>query len=355
MGESGDRIVADRYVLCHVLGAGGMGVVFRAFDRERGHDVAIKLLHPRHAKDARATRRLAAEYHAGSCVHHPNVVAVLDTGTAADGTPFIVMELVRGRSLDRLIQAGSQLPLRRAATIVRQILAGLQALHNAGFVHGDVKSSNVLVDESDTVKLIDLGLARSPDTGGPSVDRVASGTPEYMAPEVICGEGAMPASDLYAAGVVCYQLLTGTTPFEGGTSREILRRQLDDLVVPPSLRCPERNIPIALDRAVMRALEKDPAARYPTAVTFARALAAATPIIEPPVMPGMASAGFSTSALTREWATRALPSSRRRTRDAPGSRADRHRRATDRLARFTAKTTEPVLAGAEPRSRTGSR
>ena len=334
-----------------------MGVVYRAIDQQHGAEVAIKLLHRRHASNPLATQRLGAEGRAGSCVHHPNVVAVLDTGTAADGTPFIVMELVRGQSLDQLIQTAGQLPLHRVAAIGGQILAGLQALHAAGFVHGDVKSGNVLVDSTggdDAIKLIDLGLARSPDEVDPTRGRVASGTPEYMAPEVIRGEGAIPVSDLYAAGVVCYQLLTGTTPFEGGTSREILRRQIDDVVVPPSLRASDRNIPIALDHVVMRALKKQPSERYATAAAFALALAAATPIIEPPVLPGKVRSAFSTSAPTKEWAPRATSGARPAASAAPSVLDARHRRAAELLARFTAKTTEPALASARPRIRSGA-
>jgi serine/threonine-protein kinase len=285
MEERGDRIIiAGRYLLLEVLGAGGMGVVYRALDRERGHEVALKLLHPQYIGETRAMRRFATEARAGSCVHHPNVVAVLDAETAAGRAPFLVMELVRGRLLDQLIQTEHPLPLRRASAIVGQILAGLQALHEAGFVHGDVKCGNVLVasdDAIDTVKLIDLGLASSPHEARSPPDHMTSGTPEYMAPEVVRGDGAIPVSDLYAAGVVCYELLTGTTPFKGGKAREILRRHLDDDVVPPSLRCPDREIPRALERTVLRALEKDPAARYPTAAAFARALATATPRAEP--------------------------------------------------------------------------
>jgi serine/threonine-protein kinase len=356
MEEPGDRTIAGRYLLGSILGAGGMGVVYRAIDQERGSEVAIKLLHPRHASNPRATQRLGAEGRAGSCVHHPNVVAVLDTGTATNGTPFIVMELVRGQSLDQLIQTAGQLPLRRVAAIGGQILAGLQALHAAGFVHGDVKSGNVLVDSAgggDAIKLIDLGLARSPDEVDPARGRVASGTPEYMAPEVIRGEGAVPLSDLYAAGVVCYQLLTGTTPFEGGTAREILRRQLDDVVVPPSLRAADRNIPIALDRVVMRALKKEPSERYASAAAFAHALVAATPIIEPAATPGKVRSVFSTSAPTKEWAPQARSGPKRGARGALGPLDARHRRATELLARFTTKTTEPALASAGPRIRSG--
>ena len=354
MEESGT--IAGRYLLCNVLGAGGMGVVYRAIDRARGLEVAIKLLHPRHASNPRATERLGAEGRAGSCVHHPNVVAVLDNGAAGDGTPYIVMELVRGQSLDQLIHTAGLLPLRRVAVIIEQILAGLQALHAAGFVHGDVKSGNVLVDPAggaDAIKLIDLGLARSPDEIDPTRGRVASGTPEYMAPEVIRGEGTIPASDLYAAGVVCYQLLTGTTPFEGGTAREILRRQLDDVVVPPSLRAFDRDIPGALDRVVMRALKKEPAERYATAAAFAHALAAATPIIEPPAA-GKVRSVFSTSAPTKEWAPHATTGARRHARGAPGAVDSHHHRATALLARFTTKTTEPALASARPRIRPGA-
>jgi serine/threonine-protein kinase len=287
-----------------------MGVVYRAVDREQERDVAIKLLHPYNRDDPAAMRRLGSEGWAGSCVHHPNVVAVLDAGVSGDDTPFLVMEYVRGRSLDKLIQTDGPVPLRRAALLVRQILAGIQGLHDAGFVHGDIKSGNVLVetvDAVDTAKLIDLGLARAPDMLDSSQERVASGTPEYMAPEVIRGEGTIPASDIYAAGIVFYQLLTGTTPFEGGSSHEILRRQLDDVVVPPSLRCPDRNIPRALEQTVMTALAKAPEARFPSAAAFADAIADATPDIEPPMSPGEARSVFSTDAPTREWSVPELP------------------------------------------------
>lgn len=310
-----DWIIADRYLLHDVLGAGGMGVVYRATDLERDVGVAVKLLHPYRASNALATQRLAAEGRAGSCVHHPNVVAVLDIGTAAEGTPFLVMEHVRGRLLDQLIQLEGPVPLRRASTIVGQILAGLQALHDAGFVHGDVKSGNVMIDSTngvDTIKLIDLGLAHAPDTTDATEQGMVSGTPEFMAPEVIRGEGVVPASDIYAAGVVCYQLLTGTTPFEGGTSREILRRHLDDIIVPLSLRCADRNIPSALEHAVMIALQKDPAARFMSAAAFARVLEATTPAIDPVAPPGEVWPGGSTRTPARRWTSRELPAPRHR-------------------------------------------
>jgi serine/threonine-protein kinase len=307
--DGNHRIVAGRYLVQEILGIGGMGIVHRAEDLERGRAVAIKLLRPPHAGIEAAAPRPGAERLAGGSVHHPNVVSVSDAGAADDGTPFLVMELVAGMPLDELIHREGPLELRRATAITRQILAGLQALHDAGFVHGDVKSANVLVDITcgDAAKLIDLGLARTPEPRDPAGERLASGTPEYMAPEVVRGDGTVPASDLYATGVVLYQLLTGTTPFEGGTWREILRRQLDDAVVPPSLRCPDRTIPDELERAVMIALEKDPAARHASATAFAEALAAATPRIEPPHAPSGARLLFSTEAPTQEFCSRDLP------------------------------------------------
>lgn len=304
MDKANVRTVAGRYALREILGVGGMGVVYRADDLACRRAVAIKLLHLREPGPPPAARRLGAERLAGGTVHHPNVVSVCDAGTAADGTPFLVMELVGGVPLDELVHTEGPFALRRSAAIVGQILAGLQALHDAGFVHGDVKSGNVLVEaagDRDAVKLIDLGLARTPEPLDPAGGYLASGTPEYMAPEVVRGDGTIPASDIYGAGVVLYQLLTGTTPFEGGTAREILRRQLDDIVVPPSLRCPDRTIPGALERAVMVALEKDPAARHASARAFAKAIAAAAPRVEPPVSPGGVRPMFSTEAPTQDW------------------------------------------------------
>ena len=191
-----------------------------------------------------------------------------------------------------------------AQTTCSAILARLQALHDAGFVHGDVKASNVKVAERDgldSVKLIDLGLARALDDPEHDAECVTSGTPEYMAPEVIRGEGALPAADIYATGVILYELLTGTTPFEGGTSYDIMIRHLDDEVVPPSIRCPNRSIPPAFERAVMIALEKDPTARRTTAAAFATAIVAATPMIEPPVSCGGESLVFSSTMPTADW------------------------------------------------------
>lgn len=311
MNDVGSRVIGGRYVLRDVLGAGGMGVVYRANDLEHDREVAVKLLHPRH-RDAKFTaEHLLTEGRVGACVQHPNVVAVFDVGTS-NGELFVVMEHLAGRLLGELLQCEGPLSLCKASSIVCQILAGLQALHDMGIVHGDVKTNNVIVTSSngvDAIKLIDLDLVRALDEpeSKSATERIASGTPDYMAPEVILGEGSRPASDIYATGVILYELLTGTTPFGGGTQGEILQRHLDDEVVPPSLRCSDRSIPPELERAIMVALEKAPCARHATARGFAEAIAAATPMLEPPAPPGGHSLAFSTTAPTADWQSTDLP------------------------------------------------
>jgi serine/threonine-protein kinase len=274
------------YEIREVIGAGGMGVVFEA-QLPVGKRVALKLLHPQRVDDERAIRRFHDEAMAGLIVQHENLVSTLDHGETADGLPFLVMERLCGEPLGRRIQRDAVPSPKRAVDIVRQILAGLGALHAAGIVHGDIKSDNVMVETASdgnlVVRLIDLGLAHVQFGARDEVRRPAkdeelvSGTPEYMAPEVIRGEGSSTASDLYATGVILYELLTGATPFAGGSPQEIVRRHLEDEVVPPSLRCDE--VPPILERIVMRALEKDPAKRFPSADAFASALAVTLPLL----------------------------------------------------------------------------
>ena len=274
------------YALGHALGIGGMGVVYAA-ERE-GREVAIKLLLPDQLSDQRAIRRLREEARAARLVAHPNVIGVIELGEDR-GAPYLVMERARGIPLSLVLEREGAFALGRAIALAIEILAGLEAAHDVGVVHGDVKSDNILVEPrpngSDAIKIIDFGIAIREDMR-PVIERddegcaITSGTPEYMAPEVIRGEGARPASDLYAVGVILYELVTGHPPFEGGTSASILTRQLEDHVIPPSLRRPDRFIPIALERAIMRALEKKPRDRHASANAFAMALAIARPASE---------------------------------------------------------------------------
>ncbi|HMG24375.1 MAG TPA: serine/threonine-protein kinase [Kofleriaceae bacterium] len=263
------------------IGQGGMGSVFLADQPALGRAVVIKALHAELADWPAHARRMRDEATTACRVRSPHSVSVIDGGALADGTPFIVMQHVPGRTLGRVI-AEDAISLARAVDLLDQILTALAAAHAAGVIHGDVKSDNFLVESSggrDHVTLIDFGLARI--AGAPASrdleagEVMVSGTPEYMAPEVIAGDPPIPASDLYGAGVILYELLTGAPPFVGGTAREIMMRHADDAVTPPSLRRPERGIPAAIDRVVLRSLHKRPTGRFADAAAFARELRAA--------------------------------------------------------------------------------
>jgi serine/threonine protein kinase len=301
-----------RYVLGEQLGVGGMGAVYAAVDLARTECVAIKIGHCDEVIADVIARHMARELSAGRATRHPNVVTVLDGG-CDEGRPFIVMELATGRTLSEL--AAQDLSTARVGAIVDQLLAGLSAIHDAGYVHGDVKPDNVLVtrgsDGLDRVTIIDLGLAcehgRSPSAT--TEERVISGTPHYLAPELAQGAAKTVASELYAVGVVLYELLTGTTPFAGDGILEILRQQLDDEVMAPSQRAPQLNLSIALERVVLRALHKEPHERYASASEFRSALRAATQMTrDTPI----ACHAMSTTGPTLAWTRPDLPPARAR-------------------------------------------
>ncbi|MEO6774328.1 MAG: serine/threonine-protein kinase [Kofleriaceae bacterium] len=300
------EILGRPCVLGALLGEGGMGRVFRS-DHPLGFPLAVKLLGPRFRGELAMARRLLREARAAARVGHPSVVRVIDYGWTGDGEPFVAMLRVDGEPLGEAIRHGGPLSIARLRTLSIQILLGLGAIHRAHLVHGDIKSDNVLVGASAAeprATIIDFGLACP--AGERTVDEI-SGTPDYMAPEVIRGARPSSASDLYAVGVILYEMLTGTTPFVGATAAMVFEAQLHDVLVPPSLRCPDRTIPSALERLVLRALAKDPADRPHDAELFATAIdrAALAPHDE---LHARASTAFSTTGPTRDWA--ALPGTR---------------------------------------------
>lgn len=288
-----------------LLGMGGMGRVFASEHAARR--VAVKVLHDQFIDDATMRARLAAEGDAMWRVRHRNVVRILGQGTHPDGRPYLTMEHVDGITLGALIQREGWLPLARIRTIGEQILLGLAAIHRAGLVHADIKSDNVIVGPDDRVTIIDFGLAREL-AAPPTADelQVLSGTPEYMAPEVITGEPPGVAADLYAVGVILYEMVTGTAPFTGKTSQEIFERHLHDHVVPPSLRAPDRKIPAAFEAIIVRALAKNPDLRHYNAELFATAVRralASTQDGEHPAAPVMT----PSRAKTERWPRRRFP------------------------------------------------
>jgi hypothetical protein len=271
------RAMASRYEPGELVGAGGMGSVF-ATGAVGDRPIVVKLLHDSLLTDSYCRARFDDEARTARQVRHRNVVRVVDDGVTETGVPFVVMERVDGIPLGTVIERDGPLALSRIRSIASQILAGLDAIHAAGLVHGDVKSDNVLVGPGDQVTIIDFGLARVASTRPRAIeDGMMSGTPEYMAPEVIRGEAIGIAAEIYAVGIILYEMLTGRTPFAGGTSTEIFERHLTEDVVPPTLRAPYRTIPVTVESIVLRALAKEPAGRHRSAGMFAAAIERAIP------------------------------------------------------------------------------
>jgi eukaryotic-like serine/threonine-protein kinase len=271
MPRSGD-VIADRYKLGDLLGIGGMGMVYAAVQRTLDRTVALKLAHPQLVSDASVREHFRIEALAGSRIDHRNVVRVLDYGNA-EGTPFIVMEHVAGPRLAELLVERGPLPIPVATALVRQVLDGLAAVHAHRIVHADVKCDNILVhthDDGTTIpRLIDFGIAHFVDDPWLG-ERTVSGTPEYLAPELLRGEPPTFASDVYAAGVLLFELVTGATPFVGATNGEILTRQLAGEPAPLSSRIASHSD--ELDEVVGRALALVPSDRYADAAAFGAAL-----------------------------------------------------------------------------------
>jgi serine/threonine protein kinase len=277
------------YRIVSVVGAGGMGVVYRARDERLDRDVAIKVLLPTVARDAGRAKRFEREARATAALSHPNIVPVFDFGIQ-DGVAFIVSELVRGRTL-RVVLQREGLATDQVVVLGAQLADGLAAAHEAGIIHRDLKPENVLLTETGVARIVDFGLAKGigPNPGVRADDttagnRTVMGTLEYMAPEQLRSQPADARTDVFALGAVLYELLSGRPafrrrePFE--TIEEILNR-----APAPLATMPGRPMPIALVRIIERCLEKAPEARYQRAADVAGALRALEPPRPEPVQP----------------------------------------------------------------------
>ncbi|HXH95641.1 MAG TPA: Stk1 family PASTA domain-containing Ser/Thr kinase [Gaiellaceae bacterium] len=256
-----DSLFDGRYRIVRKLGAGGMANVYLAEDQELGRRVAIKILNDRHANDDQFVERFRREAKNAAALTHPNIVSIYDRGEA-EGTYYIAMEYLDGRSLKELIVSRGPAPVNVALEYARQILAALRFAHRHGIVHRDIKPHNVLVDGEGRLKVTDFGIARA---GASQMTEVGSivGTAQYLSPEQAHGSAVDQRSDLYSLGVVLYELLTGTAPFHGDTPVEIAMKHLSHAPEPPSALRPD--VPQELDWVVMRALAKDPEERYQSA------------------------------------------------------------------------------------------
>jgi serine/threonine-protein kinase len=275
--------VQARYQVIARIASGGMGEVFRARDSVLDRDVAIKVLHRSLAGDPGFIDRFRREARSAALLSHPNIVAVHDWGSTTNGTYFMVMEFVRGRNLRDLLSAGGSLEPLQAAEVLLQVLAALDHAHRKGIVHRDVKPENVLVTPEGTVKVADFGLARAlAEARVSQAPGTVTGTVQYLAPEQIHGEPADPRTDLYALGIVAFELLTGSVPFTGETSVSIAYKHLTDPVPAPSTKAP--GVPPDLDRLVLAATEKEPD-RRPASASDMRAdlvrMAGRLPAAEP--------------------------------------------------------------------------
>jgi beta-lactam-binding protein with PASTA domain len=254
-------LFAGRYRLERKLGSGGMADVWLAEDTELGRRVAIKILHERYASDEQFVERFRREATHAAGLSHQNIVSIFDRGEA-DGSYFIVMEYVEGRTLKELIVSRGPCPVPVAISYTRQILAALRYAHRNGIIHRDIKPHNVIVDREGRVNVADFGIARA---GTSQITEAGSiiGTAQYLSPEQARGAPVDESSDLYSTGIVLYELLTGQVPFTGESPVEIAMKHLSQAPEAPSAHRPE--IPHDLDLVVLRALAKEPADRYRTA------------------------------------------------------------------------------------------
>jgi serine/threonine-protein kinase len=257
-----DTLFDGRYLIVRKLGSGGMANVYLAEDQELGRKVAIKILDERHARDEQFVERFRREAQNAGGLSHPSIVSIYDRGDS-EGTYYIAMEHVEGRTLKELIVARGPSPLGIAIDYTRQILSALRFAHRNGIVHRDIKPHNVIVDGEGRVKVMDFGIARAGAASQMTEAGSIIGTAQYLSPEQARGAPVDQTSDLYSTGIVLYELLTGTVPFTGETPVEIAMKHLSQAPVPPSSHRPE--VPRDLDYVVLRALAKDSADRYHSA------------------------------------------------------------------------------------------
>ncbi|GAA3595630.1 Stk1 family PASTA domain-containing Ser/Thr kinase [Klugiella xanthotipulae] len=269
------RILAGRYLVGDLIGQGGMSTVFRGTDTKLGRPVAVKILKASLANDSTFRERFRQEAQSASRMAHPTIVRVFDAGEelmqTADGTqlqlPFIVMEYVEGQNLKEILAPGP-LAGEEACRIMESVLTALEYSHRAGVVHRDIKPANIMITSAGQIKVMDFGIARAISDTSSTVAQTTAilGTAAYFSPEQAKGETVDARTDLYSAGIVLYEMLTGKVPFTGDTAVAVAYQHVSEPATPPSDRNPEVSAP--LDKIVMRAMAKDRAKRFQTAAEF---------------------------------------------------------------------------------------
>src|SRR5579862_7554009 len=255
-------MLADRYEILQLLGQGGMGAVYKARDTELERLVALKLIRPELASNPEILRRFKQELILAREVTHRNVIRIFDLGQA-QGVKFITMEFVEGRDLRSVIRERGKLPPEETVTIIAQVCRALEAAHAAGVVHRDLKPQNIMLDAKDRVFVMDFGIAHSLETPGMTQTGALMGTPEYMSPEQAKGMKVDARSDLFALGIIFYEMLTGVSPYKADTAMATLLKRTTEKPQPPAELDP--TIPKVLSDVVMKCLEIDRDYRFSTA------------------------------------------------------------------------------------------
>ena len=279
------RGLVGRYHLDERIGRGGMGEVRAALDETLGRRVAVKLLRADLAEEPTARARFEAEARAAARLSHPNIVTVYDTGED-DGQPFLVMELLPGRTFADEIASG-RVSVERAIAVTSAVLSALSAAHQEGILHRDVKPGNVLLTTDDVPKVADFGIAKTADAASTTATLTGEllATPAYLAPERLTGEAASPESDLYAAGVLLYEALAGATPYPARTPAALLRDISEGNAEP--LQARRDDVPPAVVAVVERAMARDPSQRFASADAMSAALESASETPEEPADPSI--------------------------------------------------------------------
>ena len=300
-----EQIFGDRYEVQGRIGVGGMAEVWRGYDRVLNRTVAIKTLLPQFARDASFVDRFRREAQAAARLNHHGIVSVYDSGTDGE-TPYIVMQFIEGRTLADYLASGKTIPPMKAAQVAKEIAEALAAAHAEGVIHRDIKPANVMVTRDGKVLVMDFGIARlisGPETA-PQTSAVL-GTASYLSPEQAQGHSVDARSDIYALGVVLYEMLTGRPPFTGDSPMAIAYKQVNATPEAPSSVNPD--VPPELDAVVMRALSKNPANRYQTGQEFADDLERARTGGQVMATPLLPAAGEATQVISRPQPTSVLP------------------------------------------------
>jgi serine/threonine protein kinase len=267
--------VGDRYEIVQVIGIGGYSTVYEAKDNVLNRLVAIKILHSQHSVDQQKLLRFQREAQSASLISHANIAAIYDFGSLPQGRPYIVMELVSGRTLDLMIKQGHRFSGKEFVDVFSQLCDGLEAAHKIGLIHRDLKPSNIIITDEGMAKALDFGIAKwaLQEAADLTKSDELVGTPSYMSPEQCLGTALDKRADIYALACVMYEAISGTKAFPGDKALECMHRQLKVMPTRFSSISPRIDVPLSLESAIFKALAKEPASRFQSMAELKSALA----------------------------------------------------------------------------------